>query len=226
MNDLLDRVIARHGGLRRWNRITALEGDMSITGSTWPRKGWPDALKDVHVSAHAQIQWISYMPFTGENKRSRCTPDLTIIETLDGQVLKKRRDPRSAFESHTAQTQWDDLHIAYFSGYAMWNYLTTPFVFAGEGFAVEELPPCRDAGEERRRLKVIFPRAIATHCREQVFYVDDNDLITRMDYVADARDEDAAPFLAGPHMGDADRAGFLRLAIPVELDPDAAVFVG
>jgi len=33
---------------------------------------------------------------------------------------------------------WDDLHLAYFSGYAMWNYLTTPFLFAMEGFEVEE----------------------------------------------------------------------------------------
>jgi len=185
MNDLLDRVIARHGGLERWNKATLLECDMSITGPTWSRKGWPDVLKAVHVSAHAQHQWISYRPFTGEDKRSRCTPAHTIIETLDGQLLKERHDPRSAFESHTMATQWDDLHLAYFSGYAMWNYLTTPFLLAGQGFAVEELPPCRDAGEERRRLKVGFPRAIATHCPEQVFYVDDNDLIARLDYVSE-----------------------------------------
>ena len=50
---------------------------------------------------------------------------------------------------------------------------------------MEELPPSRDGGEERRRLKVTFPRAIATHCRAQVFYVDDNDLISRLDYVSE-----------------------------------------
>ena len=82
-------------------------------------------------------------------------------------------------------TKWDDLHLAYFSGYAMWNYLTTPFLFAMEGFDVDELPPSRDDGQERRRLKVVFPRSIATHCREQVFYVDDNHLIPRLDYIAD-----------------------------------------
>jgi hypothetical protein len=185
VNDLLDRVIACHGGLERWNKITLLECEMSITGATWSRKGWPDALKNVHVSAHVQDQRISYRPFAGENKRSRCTPAHTIIETLDGQVVKERHDPRSAFEGHTAETKWDDLHLAYFSGYAMWNYLATPFLFAGEGFAVEELPARPDAGEERRRLKVTFPRAIATHCREQVFYVDDNDLIARLDYVSE-----------------------------------------
>jgi hypothetical protein len=185
MNDLLNCVIARHGGLERWNEIALLEGDMSITGPTWSRKGWPDALKNVHVSAHAQDQWISYRPFTGGNKRSRCTPALTIIETLDGQVLKERHDPRSAFDSHTPETKWDNLHLAYFSGYAMWNYLTTPFLFATEGFAVEELPLHRDARGEWRRLKVTFPRAIATHCPEQVFYVGGNDLIARLDYLSE-----------------------------------------
>ncbi|HZB92757.1 MAG TPA: hypothetical protein VE397_15025, partial [Stellaceae bacterium] len=88
-------------------------------------------------------------------------------------------------EGHTVETKWDDLHLAYFSGFAMWNYLTSPFLFAEQGFAVEELPPRREAGEERRRMKVTFPRAIATHCREQVFYVDDDDLIARIDYVSD-----------------------------------------
>jgi hypothetical protein len=50
---------------------------------------------------------------------------------------------------------------------------------------VEELQPRRDGGQERRRLKVAFPQSIATHCREQVFYVDDNHLIARLDYIAD-----------------------------------------
>jgi len=95
MNDLLNRVITSHGGLERWNKITLLECDVSVTGSTWSRKGWPDALKNVHVSAHAQDQWISYRPFTGGNKRSRCTPAHTIIETLDGQIVNERHDPRS-----------------------------------------------------------------------------------------------------------------------------------
>ena len=181
MNDLLSRVITSHRGLERWNKITLSESDVSVTGSTWSRKGWPDALKNVHVSAHPQDQWISYRPFTGGKKRSRCTPAYTVIETLDGEIVKESHNPRSAFAGHTAETKWDNLHLAYFSGYAMWNYLTTPFLFAMEGFEVEELPRCRDGGQERRRLKVVFPRSIATHCREQVFYVDDQHLIARLD---------------------------------------------
>jgi hypothetical protein len=69
------------------------------------------------------------------------------VESLDGQVLAARDDPRAAFAGHTDSTAWDDLHLAYFVGYANWNYLTSPFLLAGEGFASEELAPWQ---EDRR----------------------------------------------------------------------------
>src|SRR6267378_993578 len=40
------------------------------------------------------------------------------------------------------------------------------------------------------------------------------------------RNELLAPLLAGPGLGNPDRARFFRLAIPMELDPDVTVFVG
>jgi hypothetical protein len=41
--------------------------------------------------------------------------------------------------------------------YAMWTYLPTPFLFAMDGVATEELQPWRENGEMWRRLKVTFP---------------------------------------------------------------------
>ena len=130
MSELRDLVIDAHGGIARWNKLKTIEADMSITGGLWARKGWPDALKNVHVTAATGNQWISYRPFVSESMRSSCTPDHTVIETLDGKPVKDRRNPRAAFDGHTVETPWDDLNLAYFSGYAMWNYLTTPFIFA------------------------------------------------------------------------------------------------
>ena len=43
---------------------------------------------------------------------------------------------------------------------------------------------------------------------------------------ADAGNELSAPLLARPDLGYANRAGFLRFPIPVELDPDMPVLVG
>ncbi|MGY3591449.1 hypothetical protein ACVIGB_008972 [Bradyrhizobium sp. USDA 4341] len=184
MRELRDLVIDAHGGIERWNNVKAIEGDMSISGGLWTRKGWPVALKNVRVTAAAGKQWISYHPFLGEGMRSSWTPDHTVIETLDGKSVKDRKNPRAAFDGHTVETRWDELHLAYFSGYAMWNYLNTPFIFALPGFRAEEIEPWDENGETRRRLKVTFPDHIATHCAEQVFHVNGEGLICRMDYSA------------------------------------------
>jgi hypothetical protein len=116
--------------------------------------------------------------------RSSCTPDHTVIETLHGKPVKDRKNPRAAFDGHTVETPWDDLNLAYFSGYAMWNYLTTPFIFALPGFQAEEIEPWDENGEKRRRLKVTFPDHMATHCAEQVFHINGEGLICRLDYSA------------------------------------------
>jgi hypothetical protein len=184
MSELRDLVIDAHGGLERWNKVKIIEAEMSITGAMWARKGWPDALKDVHVTADAKNQWVGYRPFIAEGMRSSCTPDRTIIETLDGKAIKDRKNPRAAFDGHTFESPWDDLNLAYFSGYAIWNYLTAPFIFALPGFETEEIEPWHDDGEKRRRLRVVFPERIATHCPEQIFHVDGQGLIRRMDYSA------------------------------------------
>ena len=185
MSDLRDIVIEAHGGLAGWKRFRTIEGDMSITGLLWDRKGWPDALKNVHVTADVSEQRISYSPFTAEGLRSVYSPDRVAIGRADGTEIKIRTNPRNAFDGHKVETGWDDLHLAYFSGYAMWNYLNTPFLFILPGVATEELSPLEENGERRRRLKVTFPDTIATHNREQVFHIDGNGLIARLDYSAD-----------------------------------------
>jgi len=48
-----------------------------------------------------------------------------------------------------------------FSGYALWTYLTQPFLYAYPGFVAEEIPPWKENGETWRRLKVIFPDNVA-----------------------------------------------------------------
>ena len=116
--------------------------------------------------------------------RSFYRPDLVAIDALNGKRLKQRANPRDAFAGHTPATPWDDLHLAYFSGYAMWNYLNTPFMFALPGFATEEIGPWVEGRETWHRLKINFPESVATHSPEQVFYVDGNGLIARLDYLA------------------------------------------
>src|SRR6202041_539269 len=89
------------------------------------------------------------------------------------------------FAAHTQETPWDTLHAAYFNGYALWTYLTQPFLYAYPGFKTMELEPWEEAGETWRRLKVVFPEQIASHAREQVTYFGPDGLMRRHDYAVD-----------------------------------------
>jgi hypothetical protein len=113
------------------------------------------------------------------------SPDRVAIENESGEVLEERLNPRQAFAGHTLETPWDRLHLAYFTGYAMWTYLTQPFSWVEPGVEVEELEPWQEDGETWRRLRVTFPENIATHSPQAVYYLDDSGLIRRQDYVAE-----------------------------------------
>src|SRR3546814_11269284 len=89
--------------------------------------------------------------------RSIYEPDRTSSVADDGQLVGERTSPRASFADHKVTTPWDSQHIIYFSGYAIWTYLTTPFLFARPGFEVQEIDPWDGEGEVWRRLRVKFP---------------------------------------------------------------------
>ncbi|PXW98858.1 hypothetical protein [Mycolicibacterium moriokaense] len=69
MNDLLESAVAAHGGLNRWNQLTSLTVDASITGALWHVKGIPDVLEDVRLAADTKRQRLA-IDFVGQDKRS------------------------------------------------------------------------------------------------------------------------------------------------------------
>lgn len=73
-------------------------------------------------------QYVIFATFKSPEQRSVYTPSRTTIETIDGKIVEGRDNPRSAFEGHVVETQWDTFDLVYFSGYAMWTYLTSPFL--------------------------------------------------------------------------------------------------
>ena len=79
-------------------------------------------------------------------------------------------------------TPWDALHRAYFNGEALWTYLTTPFLLALEGVAVEETEPWSEDNETWRVLRAHFPGSIETHSLVQDFFFDDDFRLRRHDY--------------------------------------------
>lgn len=185
MNDLLNLAIEAHGGLKNWNAYGALEAEMSITGGIWHVKQKPDIFRHVVVAMDTQAQRVEMRPFTAPDRHSSFTPGRMAIGSSDGSVLESRNDPRSSFAGHSVQTPWDDLHAAYFCSYALWTYLSTPFLYTYPGVVTEELSPWQEDGEQWRRLKVTFPESIETHSREQVSYFGPDGLLRRHDYTVD-----------------------------------------
>ena len=187
MDALLSDVIEAHGGLGRWSEISSLTASLSIAGPIWAAKGWPNALIEETVEIDTHQERSVFTPFLAAEHRSvfEVAPQRVTIETIDGQQVDQRLDARAAFRSHTRATPWDEFHLGYFIGYAFWNYFTSPFLFARPGVEAKEIEPWEESGQVWRRLRVVFPKEIATHNPEQVFYYDADGLQRRMDYVTE-----------------------------------------
>jgi hypothetical protein len=187
MNDLLANAIAAHGGMDRWNRIRAIRVDAAVTGAFWEIKGQSDAMKDIHFEVDTTQQRLT-LDFAGQNLRSLFQPDRVVLQQLDGTVVDARDDPERSFDGHQFETPWDDLHLAYFTGEALWTYLNIPFLFTSSGFVREEIAPIDVGGETWRRLNVTFPDHIKTHARNQVFCFGPDGLLRRHDFTIDIVD--------------------------------------
>ena len=169
----------------RWDRVHALTARLSIGGPFWARNGWADIFGDqTTLELEAHRQHIVVRPFNGVDRRSvfDVNPERVVVYTSDGTAVERRDAPRASFAGYHVTTPWDALQVGYFISYACWNYLTAPFLFSYLGVETRELEPWQENGETWRRLHVTFPRSIATHSTEQVFYYDDDFMQRRMDY--------------------------------------------
>ncbi|MCX5052542.1 hypothetical protein [Streptomyces sp. NBC_00474] len=184
MNDLLDAAVAAHGGLDRWNQVKSITVDASITGALWSLKSQKDALKDVRFEVDTTRERLT-MDFTGQDKRSVFEPRRVVLQRRDSALIDARDDPEMSFVGHQLQTPWDDIHLAYFAGEALWTYLSTPFLYTLPGFVTEEIAPVETDGETWRRLQVTFPDHIKSHTRRQIFCFGPDGLLRRHDFTID-----------------------------------------
>jgi hypothetical protein len=185
MADLLASVLDADGGADRWAHVHTITASLSIGGPFWGRKGWPEIFGDqTTLEFEAHRQHIAVTPFNGPDRRSvfDVDPERIVFYTGDGIAVERRADPRASFAGYGVTTPWDALQVGYFISYASWNYLTAPFLFTHPGVETRELEPWQEDGEAWRRLHVTFPRSIATHSTEQVFYYDADFMQRRMDY--------------------------------------------
>src|ERR1700729_2292457 len=90
--ELLDIAVEAHGGLARWNAVSSIEIDVSITGAIWYAKGQPDVLKDIVMAVDTQREHVT-TSFVGQDRTTSFEPDRVVVQRSDGTILEAKDDP-------------------------------------------------------------------------------------------------------------------------------------
>src|SRR4051794_34204793 len=114
MSDLVTTVIEAHGGLDRYNRFSSATVHHRVGGSLWRIKGQEGVLSHAAVRIDLHQQRAGHYPFTGPHLRTSFTARRVAVETVTGEVVAERDDPRASFPSDV-RAPWDDLQVAYFA---------------------------------------------------------------------------------------------------------------
>ncbi len=197
---LLDEVMAAYGGEKRWQQVDKIAVHQIVGGVLWPLKGVDGIINDSTVEVLPTEQRVWHRPLPKPGLRSAYSPGLVAIETDDPQpaTIESLASPRDSFADHGLETPWSMLQLAYFAGYAMWTYLSEPYSLTFPGVETEDLGDWNENGQKWRRLGVHYPSDIATHCADQVLFVDSDGLLRRRDYVVDiAAGSAAAHYIDG-----------------------------
>jgi hypothetical protein len=184
LDNLLKFALQAHGGLSAWDKLRNLYANVSIGGALWDLKQLPGLFKCTRVELKLRQQHV-VTHLVDVDERIIFTPNEVSLESGSGKVLDTRLDPRSAFAGHSADSKWDKLHAGYFSSYALWGYLTTPFLYTYPGFEAQEIEPWYEDGERWRVLRVAFPDGYAAHTPTQYSYFGEDGLLRRHLYTVD-----------------------------------------
>lgn len=179
---VVSRILDAHGGLGYWQSLAAVEVEMSAWGFLFRAKRIrPQHHALVTVDTNDPRVVMKDFPTPG------CTTALLgthRVETRDasGKVLRYRDNPRRAFGPGRRSLYWDDLDFAYFSGYAMWTYLTLPFLLLRRGVTIAD---CKQSPDGSTILTVGFPDYLPTHSPVQTLHFDPAGRLVRHDYTAE-----------------------------------------
>jgi hypothetical protein len=185
-SQLFQKALTAHGGIERWNRFEKVQATIITGGQLFEIKGTPQDPTPRHMTVATKREWASVTPYGAVDQRTDFTAARIAIEKMDGTVVKGRLHPSEHAESKPVDAPWDVLDRAYFNGYALWTYLTTPFHFVMPGFSVEEIDPWREGDELWLGLRVTYPPDMASHSRNQAFYFGSDFLLRRHDYHVEA----------------------------------------
>ncbi len=207
MSGLLEEVLDAHGGLERWRAARTIYARVR-TGGLLVRTRVPgNRFADYRITVFVQEARTVLDPFPDDRLRGVFESGTARIESYEGEVISSRANPRAAFFGRPGlrrNIRWDPLDSVYFAGYAMWNYLTMPYLLTRDDVEVSEGETWQEEGETWQRLNARFPPDLDTHSRRQTFYFDSDGRLRRHDYVPEVigRWARAAHYCADPvHAG-------------------------
>jgi hypothetical protein len=179
---------------------------LNFSGAILAIEGLPDHYQpSVHVSTNTTTPRTEIQGLDLEHLSDTWifTHDRVWTQSPDGTTKQSRTSPRDGYQGCEVHSKWDQLNLAYFAGYALWNYATIPFALAGPGFETKEVEEHWEPGylnssgvaESWRVLEVTFPENYDAHTRVQKMYFDRENLwIRRMDYSPDVSGGTAAQY--------------------------------
>lgn len=197
MSELLNNLLAAYGGVQAWKSFHTVHFKIVSSGKLFDLHGFPRDLTPRSMTVGLHQQYASVQPFGAADRKTNFTAERVAIETLTGSLVDQRSGTPDAIHQHLTTGKWDPLDRAYFNGYALWTYMTTPFFLLMDGVEFTQLPSIVENEEVLNGIRVSFPAYIATHCQIQDFYFDESYLIRRHDYHIDVAGQfDAAQYLS------------------------------
>src|SRR6185436_17376230 len=97
MSDLLERAVAAHGGLGRWQKAKAVTVHIAPGGGAFHVKGWANAYSDIHCSIDTRRPHTEFWPFLKSGQRCVYEPNQTAIVSDGGKLIEKQDAPRATF---------------------------------------------------------------------------------------------------------------------------------
>lgn len=169
---LLDGVFRAHGGLTTWQSIDRIDAKLSTGGLAFGMRDVAHRVLATQVSVYPHARRTILHDYPVDGATAVWEGDSATVR-VEGKEPRRRAPARSHV---AAGSRWDDLDVVYFVGYAIWNYLSFPFLLHDESISVRA---------DGRWLDVQFPEGFPTHSRQQYFQLTEGGLLRRHDYVAE-----------------------------------------
>jgi hypothetical protein len=168
---LLENALHASGGLDLWRLKRRFTLHMSITGSPCTARCSAAQLKELVVEGSTQTRALEIAGFARADLRALYRPDWVALEGQDARRVMERQCSPEEFRRGLRSTTWDELQLAHYCGYLVWNHIATPFILAGPDFETKELRHNVARGESLRQLRVVFPARVVTHASAQTFHL-------------------------------------------------------